>query len=100
MRLLKENNVAFRFHDFSKDGLSREKIIEWLSMHPLQKVLNKKSTAWRILSPEEQQTAETETGAVNLIMQYSNLIKRPVAEISGTTLIGFDDKEYRTALNL
>ncbi len=97
---LKKNNVVFDFHDFNKKGLSKEKINQWLNMQPLKKVLNKKSTAWRILSAEEQRTSETETGAVNLIQQHTNLIKRPVAEISGTILIGFEEQEYRMALNI
>lgn len=97
---LKKNHAEFDFHDFNKDGLSPEKIKQWLAVQPMHKLLNKKSTAWRMLSAEQRQKSETEQGTVVLILQYSNLIKRPVAEISGTVLIGFDEQEYRMALNI
>lgn len=97
---LKKNHLEFEFHNFKKDGLSRGKIMQWLALQPMSKLLNKKSTSWRMLSATDQQSAETEAGAVNLMQQYPNLIKRPVAEISGTVLIGFDEHEYRPALNI
>lgn len=97
---LKKNRVEFDFHDFKKDGLSKEKTAQWLDVQPLSKLLNKKSTAWRMLTAEERQRGETEGDAAELIRQYTNLIKRPVAEISGTILIGFNEAAYRKALNI
>lgn len=95
---LKKNHAEYIFHDFKKEKLSPEKIKQWLSVQPMNTLLNKKSAAWRMLSEEQKQKAVTEKGAIDLILQYSNLIKRPVAEISGTILIGFEEQEYRKAL--
>lgn len=96
--LLRNMNIPFEFTDIKKSGISKEKLTEWLRFQPLERLLNKKSTAWKMLSPEMQADATTRTGAVRLMQEYPNLIKRPVAEISGTILIGFIEADYRRAL--
>lgn len=44
---LKENNIEYVFHDFKKEGVSKEKLKQWLSIIPLEKLTNKKSIAWK-----------------------------------------------------
>ena len=100
MSWLQKNKIPFVFHDFKKEEISRSKINEWLAVHPLEMVFNKRSTAWKALSPEEQDRSATKAGAIQLMIQYNNLIKRPVAEISGTILIGFSDTSYKKAFQL
>ena len=96
---MKAINTSVEFHDFKKQGISKEKLKEWISLHPVNLLLNKKSTAWRLLSQKEQRKAGSEKEAMELMQEYPNLIKRPVVEISGTVLIGFDEAAYRSALN-
>lgn len=98
-KFLKYLNIPFEFHDYKKTGISEAKLKEWISVHPESLLLNKKSTTWRSLSREEQQEAESKQGALKLMQEYPTLIKRPVAEISGTILLGFNEAAYITALN-
>lgn len=94
MTWLKENSVTFQFHDFKKEGIRKEKIKEWIAEIPVDKLLNKKSTVWRALSEADQNLAESNAGALQLMAAHTNLIKRPVAEISGTILSGFSEDAY------
>ena len=100
LAFLKTLNTGAEFHDYKKKGISKKKLREWVSVHPLNLLLNKKSTTWRLLPKEKQQEAQSEEGALHLMQEYPNLIKRPVAEISGTVLLGFNEAEYKAALNI
>ena len=94
---LKKNDVAFSFHDFKKEALGVDKIKGWVKASTLEKVLNKKSTAYKNLSAEEQQNTAIAKEAINLMQANPNLIKRPVLEIAGTVLHGFNEEEYKKA---
>ena len=97
MSWLKANKIPFTFHDYKQQGISKEKLKEWLKKQPLDTVFNKRSTAWKELSEKEQQQAGTEEGSIKLMLQHNNLIKRPAAEISGTILFGFSEPTYKQA---
>jgi arsenate reductase len=46
---LEEHGVAYRFHDFRKDGIEREVLAAWLQQIPLDTLLNRRGTTWRAL---------------------------------------------------
>ena len=92
---LKKNKTAFTFHDYKKEGISKKKLEEWCRLQPIALLFNKRSTAWKELTAAEQERSTTKTGAITLMQQYNNLIKRPVLEISGTILIGFNETDYK-----
>lgn len=97
---LKRHKIEFRFHDYKTSGITGKKLSEWLASPSSEIVLNKKSTAWRELSATQQQQAATKDGAIMLMKEYNNLIKRPVLEITGTVLIGFSEDKYKKAFKL
>ena len=94
MKFLRTNTIPFRFHDFKKEQLTKEKIGEWCEKIPVEQILNKRSTTWKLLSDDERIRAETLSGAVALMAAYNNLLKRPVTEISGIILTGFNPTIY------
>ena len=94
---LSDNEIEFEFHDFKKEAITTEKIKEWLMASSLEKVLNKKSIAFRNLSAEDQQKTALKSDAIKLMQANTNLIKRPVVEIAGTVLHGFNIEEYKKA---
>ena len=49
IKYLKKNNLSYEFIDIKNDLLKKNKIKEWLSVHDVDKVINKKSTTWRQL---------------------------------------------------
>ena len=96
---LKQNDLAFEFHNFKKEGVTANKLKAWLQLSSLEKVLNKKSIAFRTLSTEEQLMATKNSEAIKLMQSNTNLIKRPVVEIAGTILNGFYEDDYQKAFS-
>ena len=97
MAWLKENDVAFEFHDFKKEGITTDRLKEWLKASSLEKVINKKSIAFKNLSLEEKLMTAKKSDAIKLMQLNTNLIKRPVVEIAGTILNGFQQDEFQKA---
>jgi Spx/MgsR family transcriptional regulator len=92
---LKENKVAFTFHDFKKEVIPAIQLKAWSKAIGRQILLNKKSTTWRALTPGEQEAASTEKGSVKLMQEKPSVIKRPVVEWSnGKITAGFDEKVF------
>lgn len=95
---LKKKKVDYQFHDYRVSGISDAKLNEWINREGLDKVLNKKSTTWRSLSPQEQSRANTQPEAVKLIQENTTLIKRPIVEKGNTLIIGPDDNRFEKEL--
>ena len=95
---LETNNIDYRFHDFRKQGLESEIVQDWLNQIPWDQLLNKRSTTWRNLDPEVQQSVNAET-VVQLLVANPTLIKRPVLTVNGIINIGFNADTYRGIFN-
>jgi Spx/MgsR family transcriptional regulator len=95
---LKANHVDYEFHDFKKLGISAEKLKEWDKKAGYEKFLNKKSTTWKDVGPEVQESIKTGKAALKLLQEKTSMIKRPVIEDSGFLFFGFDEKVYKEQL--
>jgi len=96
---LTENGFEYEFHDFKKQGITADKLKEWCAVFGWEKVLNKKGTTWRTLSPAQQAEVKDEESAIAVLLDYTSAIKRPVIENDGNViLIGFDENEYKNLL--
>ena len=95
---LETNNLDYRFHDFRKQGLESETVQDWLNQIPWEKLLNKRSTTWRNLDPEAQQSVNAET-VVQLLVENPTLIKRPVLKVNGIINVGFNTDTYQGIFN-
>jgi arsenate reductase (glutaredoxin) len=92
---MKKNKVEFTFHDFKKEPITTPKIKAWSKAVGRDILLNKKSTTWRGLTPEEQEAATTEKGSLKLMQEKTSVIKRPVVEwANGKITAGFDEKNF------
>ena len=91
---LEENNLDYHFHDFRKQGLESAIIQDWLSQIDWQKLLNKRSTTWRNLDAEVQQSVNAEN-IIQLLVDNPTLIKRPVLKVNGIINIGFNADTYK-----
>lgn len=96
---LSANKIIYEFHDFKKEGISKEKLKHWLTIVPLELLMNKKSTAWKNFTAEQQQQAASKTGAVALMQLHTNFIKRPILEFAGTILCGFKEETYKNTFD-
>jgi arsenate reductase len=96
---LKENKVAFEFHDYKKQGITSSKLTEWSKQIGWEALLNKKGATWRQLPKEIQETITTQKAAIALMMEKTSIIRRPLIEENGKILVlGFEETEYKKAL--
>ena len=91
---LDEHHIAHEFINFKTQAPTREWLSDCLKQIPLDTLLNKRGTTWRKLTSEEQAQANTEDGAIALMMAHPSVIKRPVLLLSEQIAVGFDAANY------
>ncbi len=91
----KKNNREVEFHDYKKEGISKEKLAAWIKQVGLEKIMNKRSTTWRELPVEVQEKIIDNTAAINLMTVHNSIIKRPVIECKGKLIVGYDEAVYQ-----
>jgi arsenate reductase len=97
-RWMEANKLSYEFHDYKTEGVSSEKLVQWEKEAGMDRILNKRSTTWKELSPDEQALAATREGAFKLMQAKTSMIKRPVIETGKGLLVGFDKAEYERVL--
>ena len=95
----KQKNISILFHDYKKEGISKEKLTAWCKLTGWEILLNKKSATWRGLSAEEQNKVINQTAAIQLMMNNTSIIKRPVIEIGNKMLVGYNEAEIAEAVH-
>ncbi len=97
---LTEHNIAFEFHDFKKHGLNQATAQNWLQQTEWNKLVNRSGLTWRGLSEERKLAIQNEASALELILEKTSVIKRPVLEQNGKLLhVGFDAAAYSKIFN-
>lgn len=91
---LDEHDIAYDFHDYKKAGITSARLHAWCKALGWRTLVNTRGTTWRKLTPE-QQAIETQSAAVQLMVEHPSLIKRPVVETAtGHLLVGFDPNTF------
>lgn len=80
---LKANNTNYTFIDFKIKPPSKDQITSWCKQKSWSLLLNKRSTTWKALSGNTQESINTQAKAIELLFQYPTLIKRPIVEDNG-----------------
>lgn len=95
---LDSQGIAFRFHDFRKDGLDAPRLAGWLDALGWETVLNRAGTSFRAL-PETERAGLDRDKASRLILANPTLVKRPVLETDGKVMVGFKPELYAEAFS-
>ena len=95
---LDQHGVACVFHDFKKAGIDRERLEGWVAEHGWETILNRAGTTFRAL-PDADKAGLDAGKAVDLMLAQPSMIKRPVLDLGGRTLVGFKPDKYATALS-
>lgn len=91
--------VDYKFYDYKKQNISIDKLRHWCEQLGIDKVLNKRGTTWRKLSDAQKQQADDADFAIQLLVDNSSMIKRPIVE--GTwhgdeiLLCGYDAEDWQ-----
>jgi arsenate reductase len=90
---LDAQGVAYRFHDFRKDGLDAETLRGWMADAGWEKLLNRAGTTFRKLPEADRADLDAEK-AVAIMLANPSAIKRPVVTGAGPVIIGFKADEW------
>ncbi|MRW94077.1 ArsC family reductase [Duganella sp. FT80W] len=96
---LADQQQDFVFHDFKKQGLSRDIVAGWLKHLSRDVLVNRKGTTWRALSDERKASIVDDEAAIALMLENPSVIKRPVLDKNGTYAVGFSDAQYQQIFN-
>jgi Spx/MgsR family transcriptional regulator len=93
---LKNEGLAYRFHDVREDGLDRATLAAWIDEFGWETLLNTRGTTWRGLAGTD--TAGLDAGkAAKLILAHPALMKRPLFDLGRHRVLGFKEAE-KTAI--
>lgn len=85
--------IDYEFHDFRSDGLSEEKVEQWLEDLGWETLVNKRSTTWKQLDTVSRDTMNRGS-AKEAIMAHPTLIKRPLLDTGHSLFTGFSATNY------
>lgn len=89
-----KNNIPVDFYDYKISGINKDKLAHWIEKVGWQSLLNKKSTTWRSIPTARQHSITNENAAIQLMMEYTSIIKRPVVEVNNNVMVGFNNTMY------
>jgi len=91
---LDRKGVAYDFHDYKTAGIDRERLERWSKKVGWETLLNRSGLTFKKL-PEKDKDGLTEKKALALMLEQPSMIRRPVLEApGGTLLVGFKPEEY------
>lgn len=94
---LTEQGLDFEFHNYKKVGIDKATLQKWAKQVGWELLVNRRGTTWRKL-PEADREAINEALALELMVAYPSLIKRPVLETGDQLLVGFSPTEWQEQL--
>lgn len=98
LRWLDAQHIPYEFIDYKKSVVSDTWIANMLAQHGLDTIVNKRGTTFRKL--DEQTKAElNEENAVALLCEHTSMIKRPILEKDGASVVGFSAEKYEAFFN-
>jgi arsenate reductase len=92
---LEARGVAYAFHDYKASGIDRASLKRWVDEHGWETVLNRSGTTFRALPDADKQGLDAGK-AIALMLAQPSMIKRPVLDLGGKTLVGFKPEIYAT----
>ena len=97
---LDSRGVAYRFHDYKAEAISKEKLKNWCDELGWETLLNRAGTTFRKL-PDGDKEGLNERQAIALMLAQPSMIKRPVLELDGGKLaVGFKPDIYAKAFGI
>ena len=93
---LDQHGVAYRFHDYKKDGVTAATLKAWAGEVGWEVLLNRAGTTFKALPDTDRQDLD-EAKAIALMVRQPSMIKRPVVEGAGPLLVGFKPERYAAA---
>ncbi|CAN5695747.1 ArsC family reductase [soil metagenome] len=95
---LDAQGIAYRFHDFKKEGVPQPELDRWLAAVGWETLVNRRGTTWRRLDDSTRASVVDADSARQVLAANPSLIKRPVVEWDGKNDVttGFDPEAWKS----
>ena len=99
---LAEHDIAYRFHDFKKEGVPEAELDRWLASLGWEVLVNRRGTTWRKLDEAVRDSVSDAATARSVLIANPSLIKRPVVVWDGNDAVtaGFDEAQWASLLQV
>ena len=98
---LNGHGIPYEFHDYKKKGITADALKAWSKQVGWEVLLNRKGLTWKQLPEAERARIKTEADAIQLMIDKTSIIKRPLLEKNGKViLLGFDEETYEKTLKM
>jgi arsenate reductase len=87
--------VDYAFHDYKTQGIDAGTLRAWAGAVGWEKLLNRGGTTFRNLTYTDKVGID-EGKAIALMVAQPSMIKRPVLDVDGKLVVGFDPAVYAT----
>ena len=94
---LADRGIAYAFHDYKAAGIDEARLRGWAAELGWERLLNRAGTTFRKL-PDADKEGLDEDKAVALMLAQPSMIKRPVLDLGGRRLVGFDAEAWAAAI--
>lgn len=91
---LQQQHIEYTFHDFKKQGLSKELLASFVKQGNWSTLLNKRSTTFRQL-PDDIKNNLTDDNIFNAVIAQPTLLKRPLLAYDNHLYLGFKEDQYQ-----
>lgn len=98
VKWLESNDIEHEFIDYRKNPLERSVLENWDKAIGWEKILNKRSTAWRPLEQSIKDNIDRDS-AIDLMQEKVTLIKRPVLVKNDDVHLSFKPEQYESIFN-
>ena len=93
---LDANNIKYQFHNYKEEGIDKATLEVWLKHFPIDKLVNLKSSTYRLLSDDEKTSIKDKKKAIALMMKNTSVIKRPVWDLGNDKFyLGWNEDEFK-----
>lgn len=93
VKFFKTHEITYDFVDFKTTKIDEEKIHEWMGKSSIDLLFNNRGTTYRTLKLKGLNLDED--GKAKWLAKENMLIKRPVIEIDGEVIVGFNEEAYQ-----
>jgi arsenate reductase len=93
-RWLKTHGVSYTFVDLRVTPPSESVLLDWLKHIPFDSLINRRGKTWRELPEDRRRQLVDQGSAVDLMMAFPLVIKRPVLRWEDQLAVGFSDPLY------
>jgi Spx/MgsR family transcriptional regulator len=90
---LADNDIAFTFHDYRKDGIDNDFLVRAEAELGWEAMLNKRGTTFRQLEEQEKASLDKDK-ALALLELHPAMVKRPILFHDNAFYIGFKPAQY------